>query len=75
MCALIAQRSTGTTLHWRLTKHSRRNVNFMTFSDDLATADAQQAAIRPLTISAVRHRAPANSGIQLKPQRGNLRGD
>jgi hypothetical protein len=69
MCALIAQRSIGTILPWRPTKHARRNVNSTTFSDDPPTADAQQSAIRPLTISAVRHRAASNNGVQLQPHR------
>jgi hypothetical protein len=34
MYALIAQRSIGTILHWRLTKQAQRNVNFTAFCDD-----------------------------------------
>ena len=33
MSAPIARRSIATTLRWRLTKHTRRNVNFTTFTD------------------------------------------
>ena len=57
MCALIAQRSIGTILHWRLTKHARRNVNFTTFSDDelfpAQTSNAFFAALLSLRLSMI----------------------
>jgi hypothetical protein len=60
MYALIAQRSIGTILHWRRTKHARSNVNFTAFFDDdhprKTSSPILSPGLRPsLVLIALRH--------------------